>query len=102
MKLFKAERETSFQEQVMMELLLGMGDTEEDPLDYLMDECRGSVKAFLEDALRAECDMFLGFGRYERAIGRAESRNGVTWRVCSDCLRTSGYQGQGEARSRRS
>lgn len=49
MKLFKTERETSFQEQVMMDLLLSIGNMEEDPLDYVFDECRGSVKALLED-----------------------------------------------------
>lgn len=76
MKLFKTEGETSFQEQVMMDLLLGMGDTHEDPLDYVFDECRGSVKVFLEEVLRAEYDMYLGFARYERGIGRPDSRNG--------------------------
>jgi putative transposase len=76
MKYFKTERETSFGEQVVMDLLAGMGDPKEDPLDFLFDEYRGSVKAFLEEALRAECDMFLGFDPYERGIGRADSRNG--------------------------
>jgi len=76
MNYFKTERKTSFQEQVVMDLLLGEGDNEHDPLDYLLDEYRGSVKAFLEEALRAECDIFLGFGPYERGIGRPDSRNG--------------------------
>lgn len=76
MKYFKTERETSFSEQMIHDLLLSAGDTQEDPLDYLFDECRGSVKAFLEEVLRAECDMFLGFEHYERGIGRPDSRNG--------------------------
>lgn len=76
MKYFKTERETSCQKQVIMDLLLGGGGTGEDPLDYLLDEFRGSVKKFLEEALRAECDLFLGVGPYERGIGRPDSRNG--------------------------
>lgn len=76
MKLFNTKRETSFSEQMMMDLLLSVGDTEEDPLDYLLDECRGSIKTFLEDALTTELDMFLGFGHYERVTGKPDSRNG--------------------------
>ncbi len=76
MKYFKMQRETSFQEQMIMDLLLCGGGRDEDPLDYLLDEFRGSVRTFLEEALRAECDIFLGFGPYERGTGRTDSRNG--------------------------
>ena len=76
MKLFKTERETSFQDQTLTDLLLSLGDTGEDPLDFLFDELRLSVKAFLEETLRAECDMHLGFAPYERGLGRPDSRNG--------------------------
>lgn len=74
MKYFEIESEASFREQVMLDLLLSA--REEDPLDYLLDGCRGSVKAFLEEALRAECDLFLGFNPYRRGIGKPDSRNG--------------------------
>jgi putative transposase len=76
MNYFKIESEPSFREQVMLDLLIGVTRTEEDPLDYLLDECRGSVKVFLEEVLRAECDLFLGFDPYERRIGKPDSRNG--------------------------
>lgn len=75
MQLFKTETETSFPGEVSLDLLLSANE-HEDPLDYLFDECRSSVKAFLEDALRAECDLFLGFSPYERGIGKPDSRNG--------------------------
>ena len=76
MNYFKTEKETSFQEQVILDLLINAGDTEEDPLDYILDECRGSIKTFLEEALRTECDLHLGFDPYQRGIGRPDSRNG--------------------------
>jgi putative transposase len=76
MKYFKTERETSFREQVVMDLLMNPGDSEHDPLDCLLDEYRGSVKAFLEEVLRAERDMYMGLGPYERGIGKPDSRNG--------------------------
>lgn len=76
MKYFKTEREASFNEQVVLDLLLGKSAQEEDPLDCLLDEYRGSVKVFLEEALRAECDLHLGFDPYKRGIGKPDSRNG--------------------------
>jgi putative transposase len=76
MKYFKTEREASFNEEVVLDLLLGKGSQEEDPLDCLLDEFRGSVKAFLEEALRAECDLHLGFAPYKRGIGKPDNRNG--------------------------
>lgn len=75
MKYLAKESPVSFEEQMLAELLYSSADTD-DPLDYLMDEFRGSVKAFLEAALVAERDMFLGFDVYQRGIGKADSRNG--------------------------
>jgi len=76
MKYFREYQEISFSEKMVFELLLTSGDREQDPLDYLLDEYRGSVKVFLEEALRAECDIHLGFAPYKRGIGRPDSRNG--------------------------
>lgn len=76
MKYFKTERESSFSEQMILDLLLSAGETQDDPLDYILDECRGSIKTFLDEVLRAECDLHLGFSPYERGIGRQDSRNG--------------------------
>jgi putative transposase len=76
MEYFKTESEPSFSEQVVLDLLLSTGDSDQDPLDYLMDEFRGSLKVFLENVLRAECDLMLGFAPYERGIGRPDMRNG--------------------------
>lgn len=76
MKYFRTERESSFSEQVMLDILLTSGDAEYDPLDYLFDEMRGSVKVLLEEVMRAECDLYLGFAPYQRGIGKPDSRNG--------------------------
>jgi len=76
MKYFKTEVEPSFNEQVMIDLLVAMGDSKEDPLDFVLDAHRSSVRAFLEEVLRTECDLHLGFDRYERRIGKPDSRNG--------------------------
>ncbi len=76
MKYFEEKRETSFPRDAIVELLESVADTEEDPLDYIFDECRGSVKAFLEDVLKVEFDLYLGFEPYKRGIGKPDSRNG--------------------------
>ena len=76
MRYFKTERQSSFSEQVILDLLVSPRGNEEDPLDYILDECRGSIKTFLEEVLRAECDLHLGFNPYERGIGKRDSRNG--------------------------
>jgi len=75
MKYLAKEQPVSFEERMLADLLYGSADAD-DPLDYLMDEFRGSVKAFLETALVAERDLFLGFDVYERGIGKADLRNG--------------------------
>ena len=76
MEYFRTEQGSSFSEEVVLELLFSTGDPEHDPLDYLLDEFRGSLKVFLEGVLRAECDLHIGFGPYERGIGKPDSRNG--------------------------
>lgn len=76
MEYLGTERGSSFSEQVVLEILLSTGDAEYDPLDYLLDEFRGSLKVFLEEVLRTECDLHLGFAPYERGIGRPDRRNG--------------------------
>ena len=76
MKYFKTEKEASFNEQVVLDLLFGKGGEKEDPLDCLLDEYRGSVKVFIDKALRAERDLHLGYDPYERGIGKPDSRNG--------------------------
>ena len=76
MKYFETKKESSFSEEVILDLLLSIGDKEEDPLDYILDKCRGSVRAFLEELLRTECDLHLGFDPYQRGIGKQDSRNG--------------------------
>jgi putative transposase len=76
MNYFKTEKEASFREQIVLDLLLGKTAQEEDPLDYLLDEYRGSIKEFIEEALRAECDLHLGYDPYKRGIGKPDSRNG--------------------------
>lgn len=74
MQYFKTESQQSFKEELISELL--MSTREDDPLDHLLDGLRGSIKGFLEEALRAECDHHLGLGPYKRGIGRVDSRNG--------------------------
>lgn len=59
MKYFKAGSTKSFSEEIILDLLLSPGRFEDDPPDYLLDECRGGIKVFLERAPRAECDLFL-------------------------------------------
>lgn len=76
MRYFKSEAEVSFSERVMLELLSSVCDRDEDPLDLLFDQFRGTTKAFIEELLRVECDEQIGFGRYERGVGRPDSRNG--------------------------
>lgn len=76
MRLFKTERQTSFSEQMVIDLLINARAGQDDPLDCILDECRGSIKVFLEGILRAECDLHLGFDPYERGIGKPDSRNG--------------------------
>lgn len=73
---FKTDRQSSFSEELFLDLLVNSGESKDDPLDYILDECRGSIKVFLESALRAECDLHLGFSPYKRGIGKPDSRNG--------------------------
>jgi putative transposase len=75
MEYFKTEAASSCSEEVVADLLFDSFDSE-DPLDYLLDEFRGSVKSFLESALEAERDLSLGFDAYRRGIGKSDSRNG--------------------------
>ncbi|MDM7913568.1 MAG: IS256 family transposase, partial [Methanotrichaceae archaeon] len=44
--------------------------------DRIFDGCRGTVKTLLEQAMRPECDMHIGFIPYERGVGKPDSRNG--------------------------
>jgi len=76
MKYFGIGRETSFPKDEMIDLLLSIGETDEDPLDYILEECRSSTKVFLEEVMRTECDLHLGFEPYKRGIGKQDSRNG--------------------------
>lgn len=76
MEYFKTDHEISFPQRMMLDLLLSSQNNQDDPLDYILDECRGSIKVFLEGMLRAECNLHLGFNPYERGIGRQDSRNG--------------------------
>jgi putative transposase len=76
MRYFDSDSRKSFSEELILDLLLNPGEGVDDPLDYIMDECRGSMQVFLEEAMRIECDHHLGFSRYERGIGREDSRNG--------------------------
>ena len=73
---FEVGERKSFFEETILDILLTERESEEDPLDYIMDECRDSVKKLLEEAMRIERDHHLGFGRYERGIGKEDSRNG--------------------------
>lgn len=61
---------------MMWSLLKG----EDDPLDYLFDGFRSSAKKFLELALDAELENWLGYKPYERGDDRADYRNGYTYR----------------------
>lgn len=76
MELFETGNTKSSSEEVMVELLLNPGEGSEDPLDSILDECRGSMQRLLERVMRAECDRHLGFDRYERGIPKQDSRNG--------------------------
>jgi len=76
MKYFGIQSETSFRKEVIADLLASIGETDEDPLDYIAEECRISVKALLEEVMRAELDLHIGFEPYGRGAGRADSRNG--------------------------
>ncbi len=76
MDYFGIESETSFRREVIADLVASIGETEEDPLDYILEECRGSVKSLLEEVLRTEFDLHLGFEPYERRVGKRDSRNG--------------------------
>jgi putative transposase len=73
---FKTWRETSFTEEMVLDLLVNAGDKDEDPLDCLLNQYRGSLKRFLEEAMRVECAHHLGFAPYQRGIGKPDSRNG--------------------------
>lgn len=76
MEYFKTETQPSFSEEAFLDLMFSATDRQEDPLDYLLDECRGLVKRLIEGVLRLERDVHLGFDRYQRGIGRPDSRNG--------------------------
>jgi putative transposase len=71
------ERGFSFSDETLAELLCSVGQSNEDPLDLVMDEFRGPMlRKFLEQALEVERDVHLGFLSYERGIPKEDSRNG--------------------------
>lgn len=67
-------------EQSEGELLWSMLQGEDDPLDLLFDEFKSSARKFLEWALDAELENWLGYKPYERGEDRPDQRNGYTYR----------------------
>lgn len=67
----------SFSDEMLAELIFEACRTDEDPLDVVIDEFRGTLlKRFLEQALEVERDLHLGFSSYTRGIAKQDSRNG--------------------------
>lgn len=62
------------------EMLWSILQGEDDPLDLLFDEYRNSGKRFVQRALEMELENWLGFAPYVRGEGRADQRNGYTYR----------------------
>jgi len=74
---FETESSISFRDSVIMELLFSVGDTNEDPMDVVIDEFRGPMlRSFVERALEIERDIHLGFASHRRGIPKEDSRNG--------------------------
>lgn len=70
-------RTVSFLARTLTELVFSTQDCEDDPLDLIFDEFRGTnVKRFLEDLLELERDLFLGFASHVRGVRKPDQRNG--------------------------
>ena len=77
MNELRNEARFSFSDEMLAELLFSVCQTNEDPLDLLLDEFRGPfLKRFLEQALEVERDLHLGFSSYTRGVAKEDSRNG--------------------------
>jgi len=73
---FEREKQNPFSDDYLLDLLESAVSSDDDPLDLVFDEFRGSVKALIEELLRVEFNLHIGCDPYERTEARNDSRNG--------------------------